>query len=361
MLEHVLTPEGRAYEYHWDTEGRLKEWVNAAGERAEFEHDSAGNEVEVRHFDGRVEKSEFDMAGRRVRHYRASGSIIDLDYDISSNLLRVRSGSTDLMVNEYDVAGRLLQTQTQDARVAFEYDGNRIVAEVQNGQRVEYRYNALGEVVTRRLVNSPLPALEFEYDGRKRLVAVRRGTVPVQWFRFNGKDQVVERRFANCTEMLEYDMSSNLVGQTVRQPDRTIATRSWAYDQRRYVVEINDQYSGTKRYEYDGDHRLARSWNNGAVTDYAYDLGGNPVGREDGVARRSFEYSAGNRLARSGTRSYERDDDGNVTRIVDGQVVMALSWNALGHLAEVQLADGSGIKFGYERFGTPNFPRQPWV
>ena len=185
----------RTYEYVWDTEGRLKTWVNAAGERAEFMHDVAGNEIEVRHFDGRVEISQFDVTSRLVVRRLADGTEIGFDYDISDNLVRVHSGGVDLIASDFDANGRLLRTRTPGSDVSFEYDtASRIVAEIQNGRRVEYTYNRIGALETRTFSGSPLPPLNFEWDRRLRLVSVGRGAVRMESFTYDAKDQCTERR-----------------------------------------------------------------------------------------------------------------------------------------------------------------------
>jgi RHS repeat-associated protein len=352
FIEQILTPIGRTYECAWDTEGHLKTWVNPAGERAEFKHDDAGNEIEVRHFDGRVETSEFDIAGRRIRRRLADGTEISFDYDISNNMVRIYSGGIDLIVSDYDVEGRLLRTRTPDSDVSFEYDvGHRIVAEIQNGRRIEYTYNRIGVLTARTFSDSPLPPLKFEWDRRLRLVSIRRGDSLVQKLSYNAKDQCVERRFGDCTEKLEYSVSGSVVAQTVIRENWTLISRSWSYDRRGNVVSIDDRRSGEKRYQFDGDHRLVKSWTNGVGTDYGYDAGGNLTSWRGGPQSRTFEYLSGNRLTRTGTTFYERDANGNVIRILDGGATTSLSWNALGQLVEVRRSDGTLIKYAYDGLG----------
>ena len=101
--------------------GPFEGLANPAGERAEFEHDSVGNEIQVRHFDGRIETSEFDLAGRKTRFRRANGTLVTFEYDQANNLLRIQSGGIDLIVSEYDIEGRVLTTRTPETEVSFEY------------------------------------------------------------------------------------------------------------------------------------------------------------------------------------------------------------------------------------------------
>lgn len=351
LLEQILTPAGRRYVLTWDTEGHLRSWVDPAGERAEFAYDAAGNQTEVRHFDGRVETRDFDVAGRVVRRHLPDETVLSFEYDLSSNLLRVHSSGVDLIVSEYDVVGRMVSTSTPGANVSFEYDGGmRIVAEVQNGRRVEYAYDGTGALATRTFAGSPLPPLEFEWDGRRRLLSARRGGDPVQTLYYDARDQCVERRFGNCAERLEYAPSGALVAQTVVRGKDTLVSRSWAHDGRGNVVCIADLSSGEKRYQFDGDHRLVRSWNDGVVTDYGYDANGNLTAWEGGRSR-TLEYLSGNRLQRSGARLYERDANGRVTRIVEGPEATSLVWDALGQLMEVRSADGSVTRYTYDGLG----------
>jgi RHS repeat-associated protein len=352
LLEEIIAPSGRKFRCIWDTEDHLKTWINPAGERAEFEYDSAGNMTKTRHFDGRVETAEFDVAGRLARRVLADGVALDFEYDNSNNVVRIHSGGADLIVNDYDVEGRLLRTRTRETDVSFEYGlDSRVLAEIQNGRRIEYTYDVSGRLIARGFSDSPLPPLQFEWDQRLRVVSLRRGGAQVETFSYDVKDQCVERRFADCIERLTYAPSGRLAAQMVTRQDGMVASRSWAYDSRGNVIQVDDWRFGESRYEFDGDHRLVRSWSNGAAAQYGYDSGGNLVSCDGPSSSRSFEYLAGNRLARVGARSYERDENANVTRIVDGDAVTSLVWNALGQLARIHHADGSESKYAYDGLG----------
>jgi RHS repeat-associated protein len=351
LLERVVTPQGRVHTCSWDTEGRLKTWTNPAGEKAEFGYDAAGNQTEVRHFDGRAESRVFDVAGRVTRRQLPDGTTLSFEYDGASNLLRLSSGVVDLITSEYDVLGRLLRTQTPGTDVVFEYDGGvRIVAEVQNGRRVEHTYGSIGQPVGRRLVGSPLPPLEFEWDRRLRLVAARRDGTLVQRLAYDTKDQCVERHFGNCVERLEYGVAGTLVAQTVMRQTSVLVSRSWEYDGRRNVIRIHDRHSGHTRYQFDGDHRLVQSQFDGAVTNYSYNASGSLTGWT-GATSRTLEYVPGDQLVRSGTRDYERDANGRVTRVIDERGATSLIWNALSQLMEVQHPDGSVVRYTYDGLG----------
>ncbi len=350
-IEQILTPAGRSATFTWDTEGRLCTWVNPAGESAEFAYDQMGNRIEVRHFDGRVESSAFDVAGREIRRTLPDGKVLHFEYDLGLNLCRIHSGGTDLIACEYDRQGRLLNASTPDTRIAFEYaDGLRCASEVQNGHRVEYRYDRLGALLSRTLSDSPLAPLEFEWDRRLRIVALRRGNALVQAFAYDAKDRCIERRCADCIERLEYDVLGNTIAQTVTRRNRPLVSRSWAYDSRRNVVRIDDYRTGEKCYAFDGDHSLVRSTKNGVLTDYDYDANGCLTGWQ-GETARVLAYTSGNRLTRSGTRTYERDANGRVTRIVDGSASTLLIWNVLGQLVQVQLPNGSIVEYAYDALG----------
>ena len=69
-----------------------------------------------------------------------------------------------------------------------------------------------------------------------------------------------------------------------------------------------------------GTQRPPKSRINGVATEYSYDPGGNVIGREGGAGNRSLEYLPGNRLLRSAGRVYDRDANGNVSRIIEGYV-----------------------------------------
>jgi RHS repeat-associated protein len=117
------------------------------------------------------------------------------------------------------------------------------------------------------------------------------------------------------------------------------------------VVAVDDQLSGRKNYEFDADERLVKSTAQGGDVHYTYDSAGNLARVDGGPRSRSLEYLSGNRLTRVGGVSYERDPNGKVVRIGEGNAATSLSWNALGQLVEMLGADGSVTRFTYDGFG----------
>jgi RHS repeat-associated protein len=355
LLEQATTPDGRVSTFAWDTEGRLKTWTNPASEAATFVRDAVGRAIEICHFDGRVEAFEFDQAGRAKSRRRADGSTLDFAYDARDNLQSVSSGGIALINNTYDDEGRLISTRTPDAEVAFTYGiGEWITGEVQGDWRIDYAYDRSGALASRALSGSPLPPLQFEWDLRLRLSALRRGGRAVETFTYDVGDRQVERHFAGCTIRQTFDIAGRLAGQRVERDGDIVSARTWLHDGRGNVHGIDDSRTGSTRYGFDGDHLLASSVTPDRETVYAYDANGNllsttPPGQPSAGDGRKI--GAGNALISSGSRRYERDALGHVILIDDRGSQTRLVWDTLGQLREAWLPDGSHATYAYDGLG----------
>src|SRR5439155_1023099 len=117
--------------------------------------DAVGNVVAQRNFDGSVESTEYNLAGRPIRDHKADLSVVEATYDVMGNPTLITSGNSELRAVKYDICGQPVELRTPAALVSIEYDpGGRVVAEVQNGRRIEYRYHISGNVSRRPFAGS---------------------------------------------------------------------------------------------------------------------------------------------------------------------------------------------------------------
>lgn len=67
-LAYTQYPDGTSEEWRYDDRGQLSRHVDRNGSTWEYVHDAAGNLIETRYPTGGVERSEYDWLGRRIRH-----------------------------------------------------------------------------------------------------------------------------------------------------------------------------------------------------------------------------------------------------------------------------------------------------
>lgn len=342
-LEQV-DPLGRSHRFDWDIEGRLASIENPRRERARFKYDLVGNLARVEHFDGGVEEAKYDLAKRLAGRKRPDGTVLALTRDVVGNLLAIKAGEAELRSFRYDVCGTPLAGRTPDSEVTFEYAaGGRLLAEVQDGRRVEYEYGPRG-LSKRLLEKSRVGPLYFEHDSRNRLSSFSTDAGAVQSYRYDGSDRCTERRLGSLSELRQYDLQGRLRHQQIGG----LNTRSFNYDAEGALTDVIDKLRGRREYTYDPAEQLLSSINEKLGSHlYTYDDNGNLTSKDT----HGLAYDSGNRLRQLGQVRIERDANGQMVRQTSPERDDVYEWDALGQLRCVQHRDGALTRFGYDAFG----------
>jgi len=340
-----VDPIGRTHRFSWDVEGRLTTIENPRGERARFAYDLGSNLSRIEHFDAGIEEAKYDLAARLVARKRPDGSELTLARDVVGNLLGVKAGETELRSFQYDVCGSPLVANAPDSEVTLEYAvGGRLLAEDQNGRRLEYEYGPRGFLTKRSFEGSKVGPLHFEHDSRGRLRRFSTEASEIQAYQYDGSGQCTERRLGPVTEKRQYDLQGRLRHQHIAG----INTRSWDYDAEGALTSLIDKLRGRREYTYDPTEQLLSSINEKLGSHlYTYDDNGNLTGKDT----EGLTYDAGNRLRQLGDARFERDANGQIVRQTSPQRDDVYEWDALGQLRIVRHRDGGQTRFGYDAFG----------
>lgn len=366
-----IDPLGRSHRFTWDTEKRLTSITNPQGETASFEYDLVGNLVAIQHFDGTRELATYDLAARLTSRTRPDGTRLLHDRDPVGNLLKLTVAGAPpdappLRRFKYDECGSPLEATSPDAQVLFEYaTGGRLIAETQNGRRIQFDYDSRGLLRQRHLEGTLAGPLTFEHDARGRLRRFSTPTGQGQTYDYDARDQCVERTLGLPThsvvsnsetiplpppqrELRKYDLQGRLRYQSIGK----LTTRTFTYDAEGSLTELIDQLRGRRTYRYDLADQLVSSVSDAlGQHNYRYDLNGNLAYKGfDGLA-----YSSGNRLERilAGPASVElqRDVNGQLVRQTSAERDDRYEWDALGQLVRVLHRDGSETTFKYDALG----------
>ncbi|HET9958028.1 MAG TPA: RHS repeat-associated core domain-containing protein [Polyangiaceae bacterium] len=366
-----LDPLGRQHRFTWDTEGRLTSIVNPKGETASFEYDLAGNLVAVTHFDGSREQASYDLAARLTGRVRPDGTRLSFDRDEVGNLLKLsvvdrEKGEVPLRSFKYDSCGSPLEAKSSDAQVLFEYAvGGRLEAEVQNGRRIEYLYDARGYLSQRSFEGSKAGPLRFEYDTRGRLRRFATQNGQGQTYDYDRRDQCIERTLGlpggafvpslevaplppPQVETRKYDLEGRLRHQSVGKH----GSRTYQYDAEGSLIDLADQLRGRRQYRYDLADQLITSVSRAlGQHGYNYDANGNLTGKD----HHTLGYASGNRLEAlrgfGGDTTFARNVNGELTRQTSAARDDQYTWDALGQLTSVLHRDGSVTEFAYDALG----------
>ena len=337
--------------FDYDTEGNLTTVVNRAGERLTRAYDADGRVITQRLFDGRIERYEYSAQGFCVRHVKSDGRTIDFKFD-KAGCITARTSSDGL--NEtfvYDQNAKLILARNSDAVVEFERDKlGRIVAEIQNGRRVESSFDADNNRTSRRLADIDGAEMLMEFDLRGRLTALKDAAGLCQKLVWDDINRLVERQFAGgAIERFTYDGARRLRKHEVLSPlAGHVFERSLEYDERENLVLRDEARFERSEFRYDSVNRLSEVRRGGrCVESYQCD----PVGTIFDTHRGRRDISAGGRIITDGLRRYEYGADGCVSAIETEAGRFELRHNVDGKLVSVLLPDGGKANYAYDPLG----------
>ena len=175
LLQSRTLPNGETLTFHYDKLTRLTEVKNAQGDSYCYEYDKAGQLVRETDFTGRSRAYAYDAVGRLIRKTQADGHIETYAYDIEDKLLTRNTWQPVLQGNDicrYELAHQVCYTYTSKTGqlsqtintqylpyfaqhiTEFEYDEQyRLIAEIQDGERIELELDKYGRQTALLLPN----------------------------------------------------------------------------------------------------------------------------------------------------------------------------------------------------------------
>jgi RHS repeat-associated protein len=340
---------GHGLSYAYDERGLLKTQHNARGQQGSYTYDAAGQLLCLTDEVGQIELT-YDEAGRWIEGKETVSQTSGQDgawkhkqkQEVSLQTEFQGKENTQTLRRSYDALGRLTeQWDVWGKRIGYAYDevGNLTHLTYPDGKVVEYRYNLAGE-----------------------LTEVKDWTGRLTRYRYDANGRVIETHRPNGTrERRSYDA----LGQLLRQQDATahgIMLQDLKYEYNEVSQIVKEQ---NKQYTYDQLRRLVSGTDQGKITYYRYDLGGNlteqnevdaetelGIERTRGIMGTStgeklgelgqgtsnsmsvFSYSADNRLRRIGNYPTEHDADGNLLYFTDGEKMAAYEYDARNRLIQ---------------------------
>jgi|GEM_PF-619231 len=303
----------------------------------------------------------------------------------------------------YDPVGLITRVTPPDgAYLDYEYDDARRLSAIENaaGERIEYAYNALGNVMSTtvksgtgaivqsqtrtydelgrlmKLIGADLSETTFTYDLNDNVATVTDPRSELFSYAYDGLNRLLKETDPDLGETdfgldasddtVSVDDAKNLTtsyvrngfGDAIRRTSPDTGVTDYIYDERDLVTQMTDARSVVSTYAYDDAGRiLSESYpaNTTQNVTYVYDAtaGGNyGVGRltstTDGAGSTSFVYDArGNILSETrvtGTQSYtvayEYDTGDKATKITypSGRIV-DLSYDAAGRISGVDMRE----------------------
>ncbi|WP_249028342.1 RHS repeat-associated core domain-containing protein [Saccharopolyspora spinosa] len=332
------------------------------GNRVDFERDSAGTPVEVRHSGGyriRVDSDDGLVTALYLREADNGDDLLLQRYEYEARRLTGVVNASGLPLKfAYDEAGRLTSWTDRNGswyRYAYDHEGRVVQADGSGGffsgtlqydreNRVTYWTNSLGQRTAYHLNERGQTVREVDPLGNE---------VRMEWDEHD--------RLLSSTDQLghttryDYDADLNLI--SVTRPDGSQAR--FEYNELQLPTTIIAPDGSVTRNEWDDRGNLVRTIDaSGAHERFGYDENGHLQVAIDalGNVRRIETDAAGRPISitdpMGNTTRYERDGFGRVVAITDplGRTTR-FGWTVDGNLAWQVLPDGATERWRYDGEG----------
>ncbi|MFI6694560.1 DUF6531 domain-containing protein [Streptomyces sp. NPDC050433] len=356
----------------YDAAGRVTAETDALGRTTRFTYDGHGHLTGVVRADGSTIAADLDAEGRPVRITDPAGQVWHQTFDAAGNptSLTDPTGATNRFL--YDGRGAPLAiTDPLGATTRLRCDAAGLPVETTDplGATTRLARDAFGRVVS---VTDPLGAVShFEwsveglllrrtapdgateswtYDGEGNRVTHTDAKGGVTHHEYTHFDLLTSRTDPDGTRhTFTHDAATRLTGVTNPQG----LTWSYAYDAAGRLVSETDFDGRTVTYSLDAAGQLLTQVDPlGIRTDHSYDLLGRLVAQDAGGEVSTFDWTAGDDLARATgpdaelLRTY--DPAGRLlTESVDGHV-LRLSYDAAGRLSGRETPAGAVTTYAYD-------------
>ncbi|WP_410176897.1 RHS domain-containing protein [Xanthomonas graminis] len=371
-----VQPDGHTVEYRYDSEEQLVAVINQRGEAYRLRRDPLGRIVEETDYWGQSRHYQYDACGRLTATIDPLGQRIAFATDALGRIVRktlpdIRTPGQQVQEQfAYDARGQLVELRNRHRTATRRFDAlGQVLEEVQDGFRVGYGYDAVGNRVLRE--TSAGNRIAFGYDLRDQVVEVAiNDDAPIVIERDALGRATREQLSAQVQRQFQYDGRSLLTAQTVLRDAAPLFETTYDYDRAGNLTHRRDSAQGVDEYRYDvlgrllqhtdPKARIERFFNDPAGDRLATRIhqvqmrkvvGGDDEqqvqwtreGSYDGV---HYVFDRAGDLIRKGSPNGPEPDD------------LELFWDANHRLAESRKA-GQATHYGYDPLGRRVFKRNP--
>ncbi|VVO41626.1 hypothetical protein PS712_05922 [Pseudomonas fluorescens] len=331
LLTEIENESGDNYRLDYTPGGLIRQETGFDGRRTAYAYDLNGQLLEKTEFgdDGsqRVTAYLRDAAGRLLVKTLPDGLKVDYRYDGLGRLVSVDDG--------------------QDHPLEFEYDAHdRLITEHQGWGTLRYGYDACGQLKHLRLPDNSRLEYHRAQGGSLTAIDLNGSRLTTHTF-VGGREQ--QRQQGLLHSDFAYDEQGRLQAHAVRQAQRPLYRRDYAYSANGNLAQVNDTRHGERRYQYDPLDRLTgvRHARDQDPENFSHDPAGNLLIHD----RPGPWHLKGNRLLRHADWHYDYDAYGNLIRERRGVTVTAYTYDSQHRLIRFTAPDGQETAYRYDAFG----------
>ncbi|WP_028457812.1 DUF6531 domain-containing protein [Chloroflexus sp. Y-396-1] len=296
-LIRSLTPNG-VIEMSYDEWGQITSITDSEGRITRYEYDTFGNLITTINPQGGVQRSIFDITGRMVSLTDENNHTTRIVYNGNNKITQIIDPKGQISNFVYDRNNLLLQSINKLGFIhEFRYDNNyKVVGELdhQGGAWNIYEYDALQRLVTSTNRNGHTTSYQYDAAGQLKALIEPNGAVTNYDYDADGNLIRMQDAMGNTTVMT-YDALGRLSTTT----DALGNTFTYCYDaEDRIVAKIGPRQGERYTYSYDAfDQPVSITDPSGSTWYFEYDTAGNQIAEIDPLGHRTdYEYDSLDRL-----------------------------------------------------------------
>ncbi|MGW0910890.1 DUF6531 domain-containing protein [Streptomyces sp. NPDC002784] len=322
-------PDGTRYVFTHDAELRLTAVTNPQGGAWRYRYDAAGHLIAETDYNGRTVTYAYDPAGYQIERTNGTGQTVRVTRDAAGRAVTTQTDTGAVTSLRYDASGRMVEAVNADSSVAYAYDAvGRIVAETADGRTVTSEYDALGRRIRRTTPSGAVSQWSYDSAGLPASLVTAAGELT---FTYDAAGRETARGLGGAATLTQsWDAGHRLVEQIIQSrtgvdgsgsgTPAVRQSRAYAYRADGHLTAITDRLSGTRRFDLDRAGRVTRVTADTWTESYAYDELGNLTTAEhpapDGQDAQGPAQHAGTKVSSAGRTSYEHDAQGRVSRVI---------------------------------------------
>jgi RHS repeat-associated protein len=395
-IASVGFPDGRTLTYVYSAARKLLRITDNAGNVVQYGYDLKGNRTEENTYDPdgtlvRSVQNAYDIRNR-LGVINAAGSITQLINDAVGNLIsQIDPNANPPTTHQYDSLDRLQQTiDALNGETSYGYDTNDRLIRVRapNNATTQYSHDDLGNLLEERSPDRGTLTYTYDDAGDIKTLTDARGTTTYSYDALN-RLTLIDYPATEEDVTYIYDACPNGTGRLCTVQDQS-GTTNYAYDAFGNVTQENHTELGityVTAYTYDaGDRLLSMTYPSGRLVSYTRDALGrikevnSTVDGQTSSITQAMSYRAddlltgqtfGNgltetrqydqqgrllaqSLASADTRTYDYDANSNLVNKQTVPSTGSYSYDALDHLTDETLSNGTIDTLAYSYDGNGN-------
>jgi RHS repeat-associated protein len=297
--------------YAYNCRGLLERLTNPDGIEILYEYDTAARLIKSRSSDGIIDYTySYNSLGQCINAIDMNSSYtVRRRYSEHGSIAWERQGDIELS-NTYDALGRRTSLTLSDgSEIRYEYSGIalRAIHRIGNDGTLLYSQRYTRYDVTGQPLEIMLPGnsgtIQYTYDDKGRCLGINSA---------NWHENIAEEHMDSRGRPLQINRSDSAGS----------CQNNYGYSPQGELIEEN-------------------------ATSLSYDALGNRHSSWRGCNR----FNGLQQLVQQGNRTFTYDDNGNLSKIIEGDSITELRYDPLGHLTFVNLSNSAYYHYGYDALG----------